>query len=122
MPTTQVRQLHVLAVYVSDLEGAREFYKTQFGFEEAGEMPPGLLLQGGGATLYLEEGRLSRPMDEPVAEIAPCFGTESIRASFDSLAAAGLTILLPYTEYSPVFAMFAVADPDGNRIEFAGRP
>jgi catechol 2,3-dioxygenase-like lactoylglutathione lyase family enzyme len=122
MPTVQVTQLHVLAIYVSDLQGAREFYKTHFGFEDAGELPPGLLLQGGGATLYLEEGHLARPMDEPVAEIAPCFGTESIQASFQALEAAGLHVLLPYTEFSPGFAMFAVADPDGNRIEFAGRP
>lgn len=122
MPTTVVTQLHVIAIYVSDLQGAREFYKEHFGFEDAGEMPPGLLLKGGGAVLYLEADHLSRPLDEPVAEIAPCFGTESVRASWEALSAAGLHVLMPYTECMPGFAMFAVADPDGNRIEFAGRP
>jgi catechol 2,3-dioxygenase-like lactoylglutathione lyase family enzyme len=124
MATVTVTQLHVLAIYVSDLAGARDFYKSHFGFEDAGEMPPGLLLQGGGATLYLEEGRAPRAMaEEPLpAEICPCFGLESIKAGWEALSAAGLHVLMPYTEFAPTFAMFAVADPDGNRLEFAGKP
>ena len=124
MPTTHVRELHVLAIYVSDLQGAREFYKTHFGFADAGEMSPGLLLSGGGATFYLEEGRVTRALDEepPPAEICPCFGTDSIKESWEALSAAGLHVLMPYTEFTPTFAMFAVADPDGNRLEFAGHP
>ena len=124
MPTVTVTQLHVLAIYVSDLAGARDFYVTHFGFEDAGAMPPGLLLKGGGATLYLEAGRVTRAMDEdpPPGEICPCFGLESIKAGHDALVAAGLHVLMPYTEFASTFAMFAVADPDGNRLEFAGMP
>jgi catechol 2,3-dioxygenase-like lactoylglutathione lyase family enzyme len=124
MPTVSVTSLQVLAVYVSDLAGARDFYVRHFGFEDAGEMPPGLLLQGAGATLYLEAGRVPRAQGEepPPSEICPCFATASVRASHAALAAAGLHVLMPYTEFAPHFAMFAVADPDGNRIEFAGTP
>lgn len=124
MSTVQITQLHVLAIYISDLQGARDFYTTHFGFIDAGGMPPGLLLAGGGATLYLEEGRVPRALgEEPAtAEICPCFGLESIKAGWEALRAAGLHVLMPYTEYAPTFAMFAVADPDGNRLEFAGRP
>jgi catechol 2,3-dioxygenase-like lactoylglutathione lyase family enzyme len=106
------------------LAGARDFYTTHFGFTEAGGMPPGLLLEGGGATLYLEAGRAPRDMEPepPSAEICPCFGLESVRAGWAALSAAGLHVLMPYIEFSPAFAMFAVADPDGNRLEFAGRP
>lgn len=121
-PLVRVTQLHVLSIYVSDLQQAREFYMFHFGFEDAGEMPPGLLLKGGGAVLYLEAGHLSKATDEPLVEIAPCFGCESVRASWEALSGAGLHAPMPYTEFAPEFAMFAVSDPDGNRIEFAGRP
>ena len=124
MSTVTVSQLRVLAIYVSDLEGACEFYIKHFGFEEAEDMPPGKLLKGAGAMLYLEEGRVPRAQDEEPqpAEMCPCFGLDSIRKGFAALEGAGLHVLLPYTEYGPSFAMFAVADPDGNRIEFAGKP
>lgn len=124
MPTVSVSQLHLLSIYVSDLEGACEFYIKHFGFEEAEDMPPGKLLKGAGAMLYLEAGRVPRAQDEEPqpAEMCPCFGLESIKRGHQALEDAGLHVLMPYTEYAPTFAMFAVADPDGNRIEFAGKP
>jgi len=124
MPTVQVTQLHVIALYVSDLDGACEFYQTHFGFRDAGEMPPGRLLEGGGATLYLEAGRRPREVgeDPPPAEVSPCFGIESVKAGWEAMTVAGLQVLMPYTQFAPGFAMFAVADPDGNRLEFAGKP
>lgn len=122
MVTLPVTQLHVIAIYVSDLDGAVEWYGRHLGFRDAGAMPPGRLLEGGGAALYLEAGHLSRPMDEPVAEIAPCFGLESVRAGWEAAQAAGLHVLAPYQDFAPTFAFFAIADPDGNRLEFAGRP
>lgn len=125
MPTVQVTQLHVISVYVSDLQQAREFYKQHFGFDDAGEMPPGLMLKGGGAILYLEEGRQSfdhAQMEPLPAEVCPCFGLASVKAGAEALAAQGFPLVMPYTEFSPSFAMFAVVDPDGNRLEFAGQP
>lgn len=122
MVTLPVTQLHVIAIYVSDLDGACAWYQTHLGLGDAGAMPPGRLLTGGGATLYLEAGHLSRPLDEPVAEIAPCFGLDSVRAGWEAARAAGLHILADYQEFAPTFAFFAIADPDGNRLEFAGNP
>jgi catechol 2,3-dioxygenase-like lactoylglutathione lyase family enzyme len=125
MPTVQVTQLHLISIYVSDLQGAADFYKTHFGFEDLGEMPPGLMLKGGGAVLYLEEGRQSFDHSdlEPLpAEVCPCFGLESIKAGAAAFEAAGLPLVMPYTEFSPDFAMCAVVDRDGNRLEFAGKP
>ena len=56
-PTVQVTGLQVVAIYVSELERARAFYCGHLGFRQTGEMPPGIMLDAGGTTVYLEAGR-----------------------------------------------------------------
>jgi catechol 2,3-dioxygenase-like lactoylglutathione lyase family enzyme len=123
MSALKVNGLQVLAVYCSDLERSKSFYRDILGFGDEQEMPPGALLFQDGITLYLEPGRV--PAEKGALkhpEICPCFGTESIKNAFQSLKDAGVKIVTEYTEYAPTFAMFRVADPDGNVIEFAGEP
>jgi catechol 2,3-dioxygenase-like lactoylglutathione lyase family enzyme len=111
------------AVYVTDLERARSFYVDTLGLEDRGEMAPGRLLGVGEFSLYLEGGRRERQgagMSMPTVSL--CFDASSIRSAFDTLRDAGAPVVEEYREYSPEFAMFRIADPDGNVVEFAGRP
>ena len=125
MPTVEVNDLNTLAVYVTDLERAQAFYVEQLGFQPCDQMPPGILLKAGEVTLYLEGGRKPRsssPLSE--SEISFCLGTAggSVKDAHEKLKAAGVAIVKDYQEFAPTFAMFRIADPDGNVIELAGKP
>jgi len=123
MISTKVKDLNVLAIYVTDLERSREFYSKQLGFESAGEMPPGILLKSGQVTLYLEGGRKTKRSEtSPATEFSPCFAVDSVKAAHDALRAAGVRVVTAYQEFAPTFALFRIADPDGNLIEYAGTP
>jgi len=121
--TGLVTGLQVIAIYVTDLERALEFYRGLLGFEEIGKMPPGLVLACGGVTIYVEPGHTRRP-DDPAAGcgIAPAFAAESVLATHKLLAAAGVPILGEIQHPNEEFAMFQCLDPDGNIVEFAGAP
>ncbi len=121
--TPLVTGFQVAAVYTSDLDRARRFYVDMLGLEERGAMAPGVLLGVGSFTLYLEGGRVSGAGAGMVSPtISLCFDSSSIRAAYDKLRQAEVAVVEEYREYSPEFAMFRVADPDGNVLEFAGRP
>ncbi len=125
MPTAEVNNLNTLAVYVSDLARAKAFYAEQLGFGPCDEMPPGVLLKAGEVTIYLEGGRKpksSAPLSE--CEVSFCLGTaaDSVKDACEKLKAAGVNIIEDYQELAPTFAAFRIADPDGNVIEFAGKP
>jgi catechol 2,3-dioxygenase-like lactoylglutathione lyase family enzyme len=123
MPSTRVTDLNVLTIYVTDLDRSTEFYREHLGFEKVEDLPPGVLMKAGKVTLYLEAGRRTRrPDSPPTAEFSPCFATESVKASYESLESAGVHIAHPYREFSPTFALFRISDPDGNLIAFAGAP
>jgi len=123
MPTVKIEKLQVLAVYSADLERSKRFYIDHLGFEESGEMPPGVLMTGGGMTLYLEGGRAPREgaaLAHP--EICPCLDPGSVREAHDRLAAAGVPIVEKLQVLGEQFAMTKIADPDGNVLELAGKP
>ncbi len=123
MPTTTVTSLNVLAVYVTDLEKSESFYRDQLGFHRTDEMPPGILIKSGDVTLYLEANRQTEKSDSSkAAEFSPCFATESVKASYEALRTSGVNMVVEYREFAPTFAFFLIADPDGNLIEFAGKP
>jgi len=118
-----IENLQVIAIYVTDLDVALDFYVGQLGMERLGDMQPGVLLKAGDQTIYLEGGR-KLPF-EPALEragCAPCFGTASVRATFEHFVALGIAVVQPYQEFSDEFSMFRIADPAGNVLEFAGRP
>jgi catechol 2,3-dioxygenase-like lactoylglutathione lyase family enzyme len=121
--TVKIEKLQVLAIYSSDLERSKRFYIDHLGFEEAGQMPPGVLLAGGGMTLYLEGGREPRAggaLAHPC--ISPCLDPGGVREAHDRLAAAGVPIVEKLQVFGDQFAMTRIADPDGNVLELAGAP
>ena len=74
-------------------------------------------------TLYHEAGRKNRGAESRgFSEFSPCFATASVKQAYELLKSAGVTIVEEYQEYAPTFALFKIADPDGNLIEFAGQP
>ena len=83
MGTITVTGLNVLAIYVSDIESAKLFYTEHLGFESCGDHPPGILMQAGDVTLYIEGGcqRQASPDAEAVT-ISPCFACESVKDAF----------------------------------------
>jgi len=123
MPTVQVTGVQVVAIYVTDLERAKQFYMQQLGMTGGDEMPPGVLLKAGEDTIYLEGGRAPRDA-EPLkqVEVSVCLGVPSVKAAADALEAAGVSVVSAYHEFGPEFAMLRITDPDGNVIEFAGAP
>jgi len=123
MTGIHVRGLQVLTVYVSDMTESVNFYTTVLGFKKSGEMPPGVTLTSGELMLYLEPGRKAKNAHrEKLSEISPCFDVESVREAWDAAVLLGATAVQEYTEYTREFAMFKIADPDGNVIELAGNP
>jgi len=123
MSTVTVKEMSVLALYVTDLDRAKAFYVGHLGFQEGERTPPGVLLRSGNVTLYLEGGRAKRKTGaREVSEFSPCFATDSIKQSYEALKSAGVDVVEKYKEYGPQFALFKVADPDGNLVEFAGEP
>lgn len=123
MATTNVRDLNVLAIYVTDLARSETFYREHLGFEKCEDMEPGILMKSGEVTLYIEACRKTeRGAERASAEFSPCFATDSIKDSYEALKAAGVSISAEYQEFAPTFAFFRISDPDGNLIEFAGKP
>ena len=105
------------------MEKSKSFYCDILGFKPGEEMPPGILLNAPGLTFYLEAGR--KPISHErltCTEISPCLSADGIKSAFSALKNAGVEIVTEYVEYAPTFAMFRIADPDGNVFEFAGEP
>ncbi len=123
MSIIKVTGLNVLSIYVSELDKAVKFYADMLGFDDGGEMGLGRLMNAGDVTVYLEPGReeCNKPPWQ-YAEVCPCFATDSVKDAFEKLADAGVKIVSDYEEFGPDFALFRIADPDGNKLEFAGKP
>ena len=119
---TKATGIAVISIYVSDLQKALDFYVGVLGLEDKSEMRPGRILALGDSSFYLEPGREKTTPDTKIANTQVCFKVESIKAAYEALVTMGVEMVVEYTEYSPDFAMFMAADPDGNVVEFAGRP
>lgn len=123
MERIKVRDMNVLAVYVTDLEKAKSFYIEQLGFEECEEMSPGILVRSGNVTLYIEGGRKEQKSEpRESSEFSPCFATDSVKQTYNILRSRGVKVVEEYQEFAPTFALFKIVDPDSNLIEFAGKP
>lgn len=123
MPTVTVTGLNVIAIHVTDLSQAEEFYRDQLGFQKCQDMPPGILMESADVTIYLEPGRQQgAERKRTAAEVSPCFACRSVKAASEALRAAGVPFVSDYQEFGPSFAFFQIMDPDGNVIEFAGEP
>ena len=121
MATIKVTGINVLALYVTELGRSLEFYTQQLGFEKLRDMDPGVLLSAGELTVYMEGGRPVREVTYS-QEFSPCLAVDSVEGAYDALSKAGVEMAMKYQEYTPEFAMFIVKDPDGLKVEFAGKP
>jgi catechol 2,3-dioxygenase-like lactoylglutathione lyase family enzyme len=123
VPTGRVTGFNVAAVYGVDLDRSRDFYVNTLGLTFESANGPGVMLKAGDLTVYLE-GERTEGTDVGLhrACTSLCFATDSVKAAHDRLATAGVPVVQPYQEMGPSFAMFRVADPDGNVVEFAGAP
>ena len=119
-----VKNVAVIGIYVSDLQAAKQFYVNDMGLEEKGDMGPGCILGLGETTFYLEAGRNKNPENQKLkaADITICFEVESVKAAYAEVEKSNIRVAMVYTEYTPEYAVFMIADPDGNVIEFTGNP
>lgn len=117
---------NVIAIYVSDLARAKDFYVNVLGmkFDEKNSAGGnGVILHGGGLMFYVEGGRTHQVQPGMTANtISPTFASSSIRHAYNILKEQGVPIVEEYNQPNESFAMFRIADPDGNVIEFAGKP
>ena len=121
---THVSSIAVIGIYVSDLQAAKAFYVDDLGLEDKGDMGPGCFLALGETSFYLEGGRNKNHKNQKLqdADITICFNVQSVKQAYDEIAKRDIPIAMKYTEYSPDYAVFMIADPDGNIIELTGTP
>jgi len=118
-----VTGVNIIAIYVTDLECSLDFYRDKLGLIDSGEMGPGYMLKAGEISVYLEASRKSSKVDAMTnADVTICFSTKSVKHAYEVLSSGNTNVTMNYVEYSDEFAMFMVADPDGNIVEFAGTP
>jgi len=120
---TLIKDFTGIAIYVTDLERSKAFYTEVLEFEITYEMDYGIFIKHGDITGYIEgkrEGISIPPLKHPC--ICPVFTTESTKEAFDLLSSKGIRIVEEYRKFTEEFAMFSIADPDGNVIEFSGKP
>lgn len=124
MSTVQLSGLNVIAFFVTDLERSADFFARHLGFKRpAGASGPGIFLRQGDLALYLEQVPQRRTIRHGAeTEVCPSFAVASVKTAFEKLRAAGVTIVKEYVEFSAEFALFSIADPDGNAMEISGRP
>jgi len=124
-PVIKLRDFNVLTIYASDLERSLDFYTNVMGMVKSRDMAPGVLLDAadGQLTVYLEGGKKKAAHDSEAPSTRMCFQPEEgVRAAYEALKKHGVIMVGEYMEMAPVFHMFTCADPDGQLIEFAGRP
>lgn len=119
-----VNSIAVIGIYVSDLEAAKKFYIGDLGLEDKGEMGPGYMLALGETSFYLEAGKNKNLGNRELkdADITICFTVASVKKAYDEIEQRDIQVAMKYAEYSPEYAVFMIADPDGNIIEIAGTP
>ena len=122
----QTLGLQVNAVYVENLNESLYFYVHVLGFRIKEEMPPGYLLEAGEGEqaflLYLE-GAYPKSGHEPLTRACHCMclKVESLEEAHRKFKNNAIRVL-SYDKYSDDFGLLRIADPDGNLIEFAGKP
>lgn len=115
--------VQVIAIYVSDVERAKDFYVDTLGLELNGPSGGGYSLKSGNMSFYLEGGRTQQVESGLTYNtISPALATKSIKNAYETLKAKGVQIVEDFVQYGEAFAMFRIADPDGNVLKFAGEP
>jgi catechol 2,3-dioxygenase-like lactoylglutathione lyase family enzyme len=116
------KSIRSLAVYVSDMDRAKEFYTKVLGFEVAFDLGDSLCFlksRNGKIDIYLEAGMKPSKTDNKTCRLSVFLQAEKpAKEVFAELKAAGVRVLQDVPE--PVddeTACFQFLDPDGNIIE-----
>ncbi len=121
------KNIRALAVYVTDLKRAKQFYTGILGFELSVDLGPNLCFlksKAGNINVYMEGGKQPTPMDNQTCRLSFFLQAErSASETYASLKAAGVTLLQDAPErVGEETACFQFEDPDGNIIEVCGKP
>ena len=120
------KKVRTLAVYVTDMARAREFYTEVLGFRVQADVHPELCFlesQNGGISIYLEAGMKPSAVDNKTARLSFFLETEAPAAeAFVRLKAAGVRLLQEAPEdVGDGNLCFQFLDADGNVLEACGR-
>jgi catechol 2,3-dioxygenase-like lactoylglutathione lyase family enzyme len=115
--------INTVAIYVSDIERAKDFYIGALGFELRVDVHPNLcFLNLGDRNIYLEGGK--EPVDVKENSVRISFFLEAKGSVFDvfnDLKEAGVEILQEEPdEVGEDTYTFQFKDPDGNILEVTG--
>ncbi|MCP4231081.1 MAG: VOC family protein [bacterium] len=118
-------KVNTIAVYVSDIAAAKDFYTGILGFEVKVELGPELCFlvsKSGEIHVYLEGGYKPNAVDEDTARLSFFLKTRKpVSEAFAELKTAGVELLdeAPSEVGDNVYA-FRFKDPDGNILEVSG--
>ena len=121
------KKAKTLAVYVTDMARARQFYTDVLGFQVRADVHPGLCFlksRDGGIDIYLEAGMKPSAVDSRTARLSFFLETEATAAeTYARLKAAGVRLLQDAPEdVGDGNSCFQFLDPDGNILEACGGP
>lgn len=124
MSVIEIEDLNIIAIYVSDLERAIRFYTEILGFKKDYDNGPGVCLKVENVlSIYLEGGYSKKNDDHRQACVAMCLNPKGgLRGAWEKLKNSDVQTVGEYEEFGDQFSMFRIQDPDGNVIEFAGKP
>lgn len=120
-------RVRALAIYVTDMERAKEFYTKVLGFRVSAEVGPTLCFlksRSGDIDLYLEGGKKPGSIDSESCRLSFFLGPKkSAFETYEALRAANVRLLQEAPEFvGDDTYCFQFLDPDGNIIEVAGGP
>ena len=120
------KKAKTLAVYVTDMARARQFYTEVLGFQVRVDVHPGLCFLkswDGGISIYLEAGMKPTSVDSGTARLSFFLETEApATETYARLKAAGVRLLQDSPEdVGDGNFCFQFLDPDGNILEACGR-
>ena len=116
-----------VAVYVSDMERAREFYTDVLGFRLSANIHPNLCFlrsDSGKINIYLEGGKKTAGIDADTCRLSFFLEAEdAAQKVYDYLRERGVRLLQKAPEFvGDETYCFQFEDPDGNIIEVAAGP
>lgn len=121
------RDVRALAVYVTNLKKAKEFYTTILGFELYADLGPNLCFlksKSGKIYIYMESGNRKTFIDNKTCRLSFFLQTEKTASeTYAYLKAAGVKLLQQNPQIvADGTACFQFEDLDGNIIEVSGKP
>jgi catechol 2,3-dioxygenase-like lactoylglutathione lyase family enzyme len=118
LPPLGIRCVKVIALAVTDLERANQFYRDKLGLEPAieGDMPVGWWL---GGVMLMPKPDFEAPTAAPNPRVT--LETDDALAVQGALQARGVTIADAVQVYDKDFYVGSFLDSEGNKLWFCSR-